>query len=228
LGATNINAANYTDTNTQLSESDISTMGFTKDVEVDWTADQSPAVINAANYTDTNTTAHASFSQLDYASAGHTGFQATLSANQIIDWTSDQGATNIHSGNYTNTTYSAGDFAHNSLAGLNDGTSYEHITQTQKDTLHSAVTIGTANGLSLSTQALSMALSSTSTTGALSDTDWDTFNDKVSYTKTNVKGHINHGSTAGTARPSGFTSVEWIGTVEPSNAVNGDTFIDES
>lgn len=44
---------------------------------------------------------------------------------------------------------------------------------------HAALTIGTANGLSLATQALSLALSSTSTTGALSDTDWDTFNDKA-------------------------------------------------
>lgn len=31
----------------------------------------------------------------------------------------------------------AGDFAHNSLASLNDGTDYEHITQAQKDELHS-------------------------------------------------------------------------------------------
>ncbi len=44
--------------------------------------------------------------------------------------------------------------------------------------LHAAVTIGTANGLSLSTQAISMALSSTSTTGALSSTNWNTFNSK--------------------------------------------------
>jgi len=43
---------------------------------------------------------------------------------------------------------------------------------------HPAVTIGTANGLSLSTQALSLAAASTSTTGALTDTDWDTFNGK--------------------------------------------------
>jgi hypothetical protein len=43
---------------------------------------------------------------------------------------------------------------------------------------HNAVTLGTANGLSLSTQELSLGLSSTSTTGALSDTDWDTFNGK--------------------------------------------------
>jgi len=44
--------------------------------------------------------------------------------------------------------------------------------------VHDAVTIGTANGLSLSTQALSLALSSASTTGALSSTDWTTFNGK--------------------------------------------------
>lgn len=40
------------------------------------------------------------------------------------------------------------------------------------------VTISTANGLSLVGQALSLALSSTSTTGALSSTDWNTFNNK--------------------------------------------------
>ena len=45
--------------------------------------------------------------------------------------------------------------------------------------LHNPVTIGTANGLSLSNQVLSLALASTSTTGALSDTDWDTFNNKM-------------------------------------------------
>ncbi len=44
---------------------------------------------------------------------------------------------------------------------------------------HNAVTLGTANGLSLSTQVLSLALASTATTGALSDTDWNTFNNKA-------------------------------------------------
>ncbi|MFA5778352.1 MAG: tail fiber domain-containing protein [Candidatus Paceibacterota bacterium] len=45
---------------------------------------------------------------------------------------------------------------------------------------HNPLTIGTANGLSLATQVLSLALASTSTTGALSDTDWNTFNNKAS------------------------------------------------
>lgn len=41
------------------------------------------------------------------------------------------------------------------------------------------VTISIANGLSILGQALSLGLSSTSTTGALSDTDWNTFNNKL-------------------------------------------------
>ncbi len=42
------------------------------------------------------------------------------------------------------------------------------------------VTIGTANGLSLSAQVLSLGLAGVSTTGALSSTDWNTFNSKLS------------------------------------------------
>jgi len=44
--------------------------------------------------------------------------------------------------------------------------------------LHSPVTIGTANGLSLAGQALSMALANGSVTGALNATDYNTFNNK--------------------------------------------------
>ena len=43
---------------------------------------------------------------------------------------------------------------------------------------HNAVTLGTANGLSLSTQELSLGLASSSANGALSSTDWTTFNSK--------------------------------------------------
>jgi hypothetical protein len=56
---------------------------------------------------------------------------------------------------------------------------------------HAAVTIGTANGLSLSSQALSLALASASTTGALSSTDWSTFNNKVPYS--GATGDVNLG-----------------------------------
>lgn len=44
----------------------------------------------------------------------------------------------------------------------------------------------------------------------------------------NGKGFVSHGATAGTARPSGFASIEWYGSVEPTNAVNGDTWVDTS
>ena len=56
---------------------------------------------------------------------------------------------------------------------------------------HNALTIGTANGLSLSTQVLSLALASSSVTGALSSTDWTTFNAKqatISLTTTGSSG----------------------------------------
>ena len=49
---------------------------------------------------------------------------------------------------------------------------------------------------------------------------------KVSFIKDEIKGVINHGGTSGTGRPTGFDSVEWIGTVEPTNATNDDTWID--
>ena len=44
--------------------------------------------------------------------------------------------------------------------------------------------------------------------------------------KNNIKATINQGETASTSIPTGFDSVEWIGTVEPSNAANDDTWID--
>jgi len=69
----------------------------------------------------------------------------------------------------------------------------------------------------------------TTNAGILGSDKWDEIvanTAKVSYVKTNVKGHVAHGATAGTARATGFTSVEWVGSVEPTNAENGDTWID--
>jgi hypothetical protein len=42
------------------------------------------------------------------------------------------------------------------------------------------------------------------------------------------KGHVNHSANANVARPSAYASVEWVGSVEPTNATNGDTWIDTS
>ena len=58
---------------------------------------------------------------------------------------------------------------------------------------HVPLTIGTANGLSLSTQQLSLGLASNGVTGALSGTNWNTFNDK--------QGALSFGNvTAGTSK----------------------------
>ena len=51
-------------------------------------------------------------------------------------------------------------------------------TKAPISSVHNPVTIGTANGLSLSTQQLSLGLASSGVTGALSGTDWNTFNTK--------------------------------------------------
>jgi hypothetical protein len=65
---------------------------------------------------------------------------------------------------------------------------------------HNAVTLGTANGLSLSTQQLSLGLASSSTTGALSSTDWNTFNSKQNAITNPITGTLDTGQVAfGTA-----------------------------
>ena len=79
---------------------------------------------------------------------------------------------------------------------------------------HAAVTIGTANGLSLSTQALSLALASGSATGALSSTDWNTFNNKLSTATaaatyvpyTGATANVNLGTHSLTASVGSFAS----------------------
>lgn len=80
-----------------------------------------------------------------------------------------QSADATHPGLVNNTTQSlsgnktfTGTIAASNLSGTNTGD----------------VTLGTANGLSLVGQALSLGTASTSTTGALTSTDWNTFNGK--------------------------------------------------
>ena len=71
---------------------------------------------------------------------------------------------------------------------------------------HSPVTIGTGNGLSINdNQVLSLALSSTSTTGALSDTDWDTFNNKLGSADASII----------TYTPA--VAADWDGSADPGN-----------
>ncbi|MFZ2188282.1 MAG: hypothetical protein WAV73_01825, partial [Candidatus Moraniibacteriota bacterium] len=77
---------------------------------------------------------------------------------------------------------------------------------------HSPLTINaTSNGLTLNGQELSIALSSTSTTGALSNTDWQTFNSKLSPALTS--GNLFIGNASNIA-----TGVTMSGDVTTTNA----------
>ena len=95
---------------------------------------------------------------------------------------------------------------------------------------HNAVTIGTANGLSLSTQVLSLALASGSTTGALSSTDWTTFNSKQNALTNPVTGTGASGQVTffnGTSTVTGTNNFFWdatnnrlgIGLVNPQRSL---------
>ena len=84
---------------------------------------------------------------------------------------------------------------------ITDGTGLSWSTNTlnaevQTSDLHNAVTIGTANGLSLSTQVLSMVAADTSTTGALTSTDWNTFNNKWDLASSTIA--VAYGGTGST------------------------------
>lgn len=115
----------------------------------------------------------------------------TLTLNQqdggsvTASWTDDNtdavssvfgrtGAVVAASGDYTTTQVTEGTNLYYTEARVNANSNVAANTAAR----HNAVTLGTANGLSLSTQALSLALASGSTTGALSSTDWTTFNNK--------------------------------------------------
>jgi hypothetical protein len=83
--------------------------------------------------------------------------------------------------------------------------------------LHNPVTIGTANGLSLVDQVLSLGLSSTSTTGALSSTDWNTFNSKANASgTTNYVSKFTGSTTLGNSQIFDNGTNVGIGTATPS------------
>jgi len=91
---------------------------------------------------------------------------------------------------------------------------------------HSAVTLGTANGLSLSTQQLSLGLSSSSTNGALSSTDWSTFNAKQNAITLTTTGSSGSATLVGATLNIPSYSVAGLGAV-PDNrtiTINGEVY----
>jgi len=84
---------------------------------------------------------------------------------------------------------------------------------------HNAVTLGTANGLSLSTQALSLGLSSSSTNGALSSTDWSTFNAKQNAITLTTTGSSGSATLIGATLNIPTYTVTGLGAVPDSRTI---------
>lgn len=140
------------------------------------TAVKGIASFNAANFTVTDGAvsltgggglAHSGLSGLDYASAGHTGFEPTVTKGNLT-----AGSTKITvGGTGTGAVIGAGvsvdvsesNLTHNNIGGLQGGVAgqYSHLTDAQVSALHAAVTLGTANGLSLAGQELSLPTTAT-------------------------------------------------------------------
>jgi hypothetical protein len=85
---------------------------------------------------------------------------------------------------------------------------------------HNAVTLGTANGLSLSTQVLSLGLASAGVNGALSGTDWNTFNNKANSNGSNASGTwaINITGNAATASAVAWSNISGQRTLTRDDA----------
>lgn len=88
---------------------------------------------------------------------------------------------------------------------------------------HDPVTLGIANGLSLSGQVLSLALSATGTVGALSAIDYNTFNSKLSDAPSNGLTYgrnngawVNITGTGGSSLPVADTTAIVMGSSDPT------------
>ena len=82
---------------------------------------------------------------------------------------------------------------------------------------HDPVTLGTANGLTLSTQQLSMSLASGTVTGTLSPSDWNTFNNKLSSNQTITLGGILSGNGTTSINASAASGYYMPTTTDQSN-----------
>jgi trimeric autotransporter adhesin len=104
-----------------------------------------------------------------------------------------------------------------SLANANIANNTTAITALQ-GLSHSPVTLGTANGLSLAGQVLSLATANTTTTGALTAADWNTFNSKLSTEVDGIIGNelANVGATTALVRAgAGTTGSPYTVDVKP-------------
>ncbi len=170
--------------------------GFVANEHLDWTTDLGAVDIHAGNYTDTNTT----YVSSDFIHDGLTGFVA----NEHLDWTTDQGATNIHAGNYTDTDTWRGidDTPVNAevAESITSNWAYDHANASNPHSITPAgigaeptlskgnLTETTSNILTItggtgavigSGTTVAVQAATTTTSGYLTSTDWNTFNSKL-------------------------------------------------
>lgn len=69
------------------------------------------------------------------------------------------------------------------------------------------------------------AYDATAWNGSLEVPTKNAIRDKIESLDDNAVVRVVHGATAGTARPTGATYVEWVGSVSPSNSIDGDTWV---
>lgn len=152
-------------------------------ITASWT-DEGGTVIDGTGFVKANGTV-VSYDNSTYVPTSRTitinGESQNLSGN--VSFTVAGGVTSVftrtgavvaQTGDYTTTQVTEGTNLYYTNARVSANTDVSANTAAR----HNAVTIGTANGLSLSTQQLSLSLASSGTTGALSSTDWNTFNGK--------------------------------------------------
>ena len=138
------------------------------------------ATKGAAAFTAADFDAAAGVISIDYVNgqAASIGTKGFLTA---VDWGTFNGKINL-----TNLSSTAAGLTYTNTTGVFSLTAGYVIPTTTDEANwnavfannHVAVTLGTANGLSLATQALSLGLASAGVTGALSGLDWSTFNSK--------------------------------------------------
>lgn len=148
----------------------------------DLSTNRTLTIANAA--ADGSTKGAASFAANDFDAS---------SGNVSLDYANGQAASGSTKGFLTSTDWAAFNSKISDISGFDTDDLAEGVTNLYYDDAlvsansdvaantaarHDAVTLGTANGLSLVGQALSLATASGSTTGALSSTDWTTFNGK--------------------------------------------------
>jgi hypothetical protein len=163
--------------------------------------------INSASVTGT-TTKTLTLTQQDGGTI--TASWTDLNTDAVISVFGRTGAVVAANGDYTTAQVTESGNLYYTEARVNANTNVAANTAAR----HNAVTLGTANGLSLSTQVLSLGLASAGVTGALSGSDWSTFNGKANANGSNASGtwgiNITGNSTSVINTVTGTNSVELV------------------